>query len=378
MRYIDSNSRHANDALGSWLEEHVLDEDLAALRWQAGFFDGETMSYFARTIAHLRASGGPLRVLIGSNNGVTRSRDIAQLLYLAGPPRAEQRVGVVSFTGGFYHPKTIHITRADGSAAAYVGSANLTKNGITSVNIEAGVLLDTHDGDDVDCLADVASAVDWWFTDSRDGMTVVQGQQDINALIKAGVLDRPAPPPAAPTENKMKSRHGSRLKPLVKVPTPIAAPAPAGARAPVVAAPVREWTKKLSASDAQHKKTGNQRGSITLVQAGYDIDGQRYFRRDFFAGEPWVKGTTSTGVPRETATVTFATTVLGSDLGTIPLMISYAPNREAHQSNYTSLLHIEGISDQFRAKDLTGKWLQLTQDVTGRFALTISNADPRT
>ena len=371
MRYIDSNSRHADDALGSWLEEHVLKGDVAALRWQTGFFGGEILNYFAPSMAHVRVSGGPLRVLIGSNHGVTRSKDMAQLLKLAGPPRAEQRVGVVSFTGGFYHPKTIHIMRTDGSAAAYVGSANLTRNGITSVNIEAGMLLDTRDGDDADCLVDVASAVDWWFAGNRNGMTIVQDQDDIDALIVAGVLDRPLPPPVAPTEAKMKSRHGSRLKPLVKVPTPIQAPAA------VVAAPAREWTKKLSASDAQRKKTGNQRGSITLVQASYDIDAQVYFRCVFFAGEPWVKGKTSTGKPRETATVTFATTVLGRDLGTMPLMVSYAPNREAHQSNYTSLLHIEGMSDLFRDNDLTDKWLQLTQDMIGQFALTISDTDPR-
>jgi len=370
MRYIDSNSRHADDALGSWLEQ-VLDEDVAGLRWQAGFFGGEILDYFRPAMGRVRAAGGPLRVLIGSNNGVTRSKDVAQVLQLAGPPRAEQRVGVVSFTGGFYHPKSIHITRTDGSSAAYVGSANLTKNGITSVNIEAGIVLDTRHGDDVDCLADVASAVDWWFADYRDGMTVVEGQPDIEALIAAGVLDRPLPPPVPPTEAKMKSRHGSRLKPLVKIPNP--PPPPAGS----AAAPTVEWTKKLSASDAQRKKTGNQRGSITLVKAGYDIDAQRYFRRDFFEGEPWVKDKTSTGEPIETATVPFITTVLGNPLGTIPLMVSYAPNREANQDNYTSLLHLEGISDVFRDQDLTDRWLQLTRDETGRFALNITDVDPR-
>ncbi|MCW3797377.1 phospholipase D family protein [Sphingomonas sp. BN140010] len=375
MRYIDSNSRDAADALGSWLEQHVLNKELAALRWQAGFFGGEILDYFAPSIASLRTSGGPLRVLIGSNNGVTRSKDITQLLQLAGPPRADRSIGVVSFTGGLYHPKTVHITRMDGSAAAYVGSANLTKNGITSLNIEAGILLDSRDGDDVGCLADIAAAVDWWFAAKREGMTVVQGTQEVDALITAGVLDRPLPPPSPPTDAKMKSRHGTRLKPLVKVPAP--APPEAAAPAPL-SAPVAEWTKKLSASDAQRKKAGNQRGSISLVRAGYNIDAQKYFRRNFFAGEPWVKGTTSTGVPRETATIQFATTVLGIDLGTVPLMVSYAPNREADQNNYTSLLHIEGISDEFRDRNLTDKWLQLTKDASGRFGLAITNTDPRT
>lgn len=370
MRYLDSSARRAEDALGSWLEAQVLDGNVAALRWQTGFFGGEILDYFAPSMARVRACGGPLRVLIGSNNGITRSKDLAQLLLLAGPPRAERRVGVVSFTGGFYHPKTIHIRRADGSAAAYVGSANLTKNGVASVNIEAGIILDTRDGDDAGCLADIAAAVDWWFAGKREGMTLVRGQGEIDALIKAGVLDRPLPPPVAPTEGKMKSRHGSRLKPLVKLPKPKPAPARA-------AAPAREWTKKLSASDAQRKTSGNERGSVTLVKAGYRIDAQVYFRRVFFGGEPWVRGRTFTGKRRETATIAFATTVLGRDLGTIPLMVSYARNREAGQSNYTSLLHIEGLSDLFRDNDLTGKWLQLAQDASGRFALSVSDADPR-
>lgn len=359
----------------------MFDGDVATLRWQAGFFGGEVLDYFAPAMERVNASGGALHVLIGSNNGVTRSKDVAQVLKLAGPLRPQRRVGVVSFTGGFYHPKTIHITRTDGSVAAYVGSANLTKNGITSVNIEAGMLLDTREGDDAGCLGDVADAVDWWFADNRDGLTVVKDQADIDALIATGVLDRPSPPPVAPTEAKLKSHHGSRLKPLVKLPTPppapAPAPAPAGAPAPPVGPPAVEWTKKLSRSDAQRKKTGNQRGSITLVQAGYDIDAQVYFREEFFADEPWVKGATFTGAARETTTVEFATTILGHDLGTIPLSVSYAPNREADQNNYTSLLHIEGISDLFREENFTDKWLQLTRDADGRFGLAISDADPR-
>ena len=52
-------------------------------------------------------------------------------------------------------------------------------------------------------------------------------------------------------------------------------------RAPV-ATTATHWTKKITASDAQRKRAGNQRGSITLVRANYKIDAQTYFRRDFF------------------------------------------------------------------------------------------------
>src|SRR5438046_2884798 len=65
-------------------------------------------------------------------------------------------------------------------------------------------------------------------------------------------------------------------------------------------------SKTLTPSAAQRKGTGNQRGSITLVQAGYPINAQTYFRKQFFGDATWAPERTRTGERRERATVPFS------------------------------------------------------------------------
>jgi len=147
-------------------------------------------------------------------------------------------------------------------------------------------------------------------------------------------------------------------------------------RRPVTTTPAY-WTKKLSASDAQRKRTGNQRGSITLVQARHKIDAQTYFRRDFFGCAEWVHETTRTGEARESAVIPFRVTFLSEDLGSLPITISYAPNREANQTNYTSLLHLGPLSRRFAERDMTGKWLRFDRQADGTYTLSIQDSEPR-
>lgn len=140
---------------------------------------------------------------------------------------------------------------------------------------------------------------------------------------------------------------------------------------PATTVQASHWSKKLSRSDAQRKSTGNQRGSITLVQAGYPIDGQTYFRRDFFKAAKWVGEITRTSEVRETAVISFKVNFLGKDLGALPLSVTYAPNREANQTNYTSLLHLGPLAPHVGATDVTGKWLRLDRRTDGSYALSI-------
>ena len=62
-------------------------------------------------------------------------------------------------TEQYYHPKTCHVRRSDGSQSAYVGSANLTGNGAV-LHVEAGIALDSAEGDPEDVLSDIAAVVD--------------------------------------------------------------------------------------------------------------------------------------------------------------------------------------------------------------------------
>jgi hypothetical protein len=140
LRYIDSGNRHPSQALGSWLQTE-LTPHVTELRWQSGFFSADGLRPFAGTLQRLATANLPVHVLIGSNDGDTLQADVAQLVGLVGLPRARAQIGIVSYAGAFYHPKTYHLKRDDGSQAAYVGSANLSLAGITSLHVEAGIIL---------------------------------------------------------------------------------------------------------------------------------------------------------------------------------------------------------------------------------------------
>jgi hypothetical protein len=131
------------------------------------------------------------------------------------------------------------------------------------------------------------------------------------------------------------------------------------------------WTKTLSASDAQRKEAGNQRGSITLVQAGAAIDRTTYFRNELFGNQNWIAGATVTGQPRETANIMFNVSTPGNRPCQMHLEVSHALNRESGQSNYTTLLHLGPLSEIFSAQDMTGRQLTIDQNNNGTFDLLI-------
>lgn len=389
MKYIDTGSRDPQQALGAWLKS-VLDGTVVALRCQAGFFGANALGLFASTFADLQKSDLPLNVLVGSNDGTTPRADVEDLLTLSGPSRKNRRIGVVSFDSGYFHPKTIHIVRVDGSTAAYVGSANLTESGIASLHVEAGVLLDSRDHDNTAVLQAIASAIDWWFQEPRDGLNIVHASADLDPLVMDGVLDVPSPPgpvrPAPSAVSGAKKRRGFVLRHLLKLPP---GPARAGTKSPPTkpglpvpslastpTSPAR-WSKRLTSSDAQRKPSGNQRGSITLVRSSYPIDAQKYFRYDFFANAAWEAGITQTGEKREAAIVPFDVTVMGKKLGVRQIMITHASNRESGQANYTSLLHLHPeLTPTFTKTNVTRKWLDLERLSDGSYALRIQDAPP--
>ncbi|MGO9770083.1 MAG: phospholipase D family protein [Roseiarcus sp.] len=377
MRYIDSGTRNAADALGGWLEANVLrDRTLRQLRWQSGFFSANSLGYFATAMKRLRPFDGVLRVLIGSNDGSTSLADVCALLAAAGPSRKNQQIGVVKFSNAYFHPKTVHVVRADKSSAAYVGSANLTGSGLSGLHIEAGMLFDTQEGDDPAILAQIGNAIDDWFAGHRKGLNLVATALDLDHLAKVGVLPlHPAPPPAAPPA-KPGTPAAPQLKPLVKLPKKTNPPVAPSATGKAPAAPAAAWSKTLTRSDAQRKLSGNQRGSITLVRGGFPIDASSYFRDDFFKAANWKAEKTVTGEKRETALVRFEVDFLGEDLGELRIPVTHAPNREAGQANYTSLLHLGPLASRFQQQNLTGKWLGLRRRPGGGYTLSIRDTAP--
>ena len=127
-------------------------------------------------------------MLIGSNDGDTLQSDVAHLVSLIGLPRAHARLEIVNYAGASYQSEAYHLKRDDGSQAAYVGSANLSLAGIGCLHVEAGLIIDSRDGDPVQVLDAIAQGVDDWFAQSRVGMETVITSADIPQLVLAEIL----------------------------------------------------------------------------------------------------------------------------------------------------------------------------------------------
>ncbi len=192
MKYLDSGSRDPAHALASWLEG-ILNGGVAELRLQTGFFSLDGIGLLIPALEQCKQENRTTNVLIGSNDASTLKDDVIGLVDVLGIPRDGAQLGIVSFGGAFFHPKTYHVKRPDGSQAAFVGSANLTASGLT-LHVEAGIALDTRDGDAPNHLSQIAAAIDAWFAEQRAGMTLVTGLQTIDCLVEDGVLSLARPP----------------------------------------------------------------------------------------------------------------------------------------------------------------------------------------
>lgn len=192
MRYLDTGDRDPSNSLGHWLNT-VLADDITEIRIQTGFFSLDGIAPLIDTLERAREGRLTVKILIGSNDMSTLRDDVSLLADIVGIPREMAHLGIVSFSGGYFHPKTYHFTRADGSQIAFVGSANLSVSGL-ALHVEAGVALDTWDGDNPHQLEQIASAIDSWFTEARTGLTIITGQGTLDELVESGVLALTPPP----------------------------------------------------------------------------------------------------------------------------------------------------------------------------------------
>lgn len=213
MRYLDTGSRDAKQSLATWIEE-ILAEEIAELRVQSGFFSYDALGLFLPVLKLNAEQDRLAKILVGSNDGKTPVEDIALLSELMGIPRENAHLGIVNFAGAYFHPKTYHVKRADGTEAAYVGSANLTPSGL-ALHVEAGITLDTRDGDAPEQVVQVAKAIDWWFTKKPKGLILVDGDKNLEQLAADGVLS--LSPPPKPTQSGKTSSSAKNSRPRLKV-----------------------------------------------------------------------------------------------------------------------------------------------------------------
>lgn len=271
LRYLDSSTRTNDQALGHWIKNEPA-TSATHLRLQTGYFSFNGLSAFGGIIKELVDADLPVSAVVGSNEGATTKSDVENLVDLVGCPRANAQVCIVSYSGGLFHPKVFHLTRTDGSQLAYVGSANLTPSGVGAGNIEAGILLDTNDGDPIVVLDDIANRIDGWFSVPLPAASIVKTYADIQKCVVDGILgiSKPPRPSATGAGNTSTGASKPTLTPLIKN-TPLvtskpaqAAAAPSPSPAPAVPAP----TPSVIAQDVLIAEIG---GGTRWKQANFPI-----------------------------------------------------------------------------------------------------------
>ena len=196
MRYIDTGIAEADQTVAWWMQQTVL-AGQCEFRCQSGYFTLEGSGPLLPSLQEWAERGSTVRLLLGSNRASTLASHVSYLAGRLGLPRAHVSLGVVSFDASLFHPKVYHFVRQDLSETAYVGSANLTGPGISGSNVEAGVIIDTRDGDDAALLEGIRRRIDAWFDGVEEGLSLINSPEDIQRLLEGGYLSlRPQNPPA--------------------------------------------------------------------------------------------------------------------------------------------------------------------------------------
>lgn len=223
MRYIDSGIRQQDQTVAWWMQQGV-DSGIEEFRCQSGYFTIEGSGILLPSLRACAQRGSVLRLVLGSNGGATLASHISFLAGALDIPQNHVSIGIVAFQTSLFHPKVYHFTRTDGSQSAYVGSANFTGPGVSGLNIEAGVILDTRDGDDPSHLSMISERIENWFSQDGNGVSVVTSASDIDDLLSGGVLAlkpiRRQPNPS--DENEQSGRGGNTrlatLGPIYRLP----------------------------------------------------------------------------------------------------------------------------------------------------------------
>ena len=381
VKYLDTSRDDASDTLGSWILGALgASSPVTELRLQTGYFGAASLGLLERTFSDLSAIDATTRILIGSNEAQTSAADLQVLLDVVGNPRPGLQLGVVALAGSLFHPKVYHFTRQDQSATAYIGSANFTAPAATGRNVEAGIALDSKQGDSRAVLDEISSVIDAWFVGEHSGVMRISTQRDIDELLSRGLIR--AVPAAPRSRHAGREPRGSRRTALFSLPrlksktifVGVAEQEAAAIPPPSSAATLEWWRKTLSSGDAQRKNAGNQSGAIALTQGGRrgQIDQTTFFRNTLFGEAEWSTETTRTGGVKEVASVPMRVHLDGVDLGELRFRVSHAPNRESGQHNYTTQLHLGPLAQHFSSLDMTGRQVSLEKLADGSFALEIS------
>ncbi len=386
LRFRDSGTGGDDVCPGAWFDAHVVD-GIHAFRGQFGFFRYGALEKYETTLKELAESGGAVNLVLGSNvTDPLTIEDVESVLGITAAGGASH-LTVVALQGALFHPKVVHVVRADKSKVAVVGSANLTPTAL-GANVEAWVELQSGTPDCDRTLGEIVRATDWWQTSADPGIYQVTSAADARRLLDNGLLINRAAQRrrgaatrgGAGTATGRGGRRRRWIAPRGNVGETMeqegevaAPPAPAGTPSAIVL----RWCKKLSASNALQTAAGtNPTGKLRLGQAGHDIDQNTWFRQKLFGGRVWtnvVRGAKN----YEEAHVPFNVRFPGRNFGRQNLLVDHAAHREAGQHNVVTVLSWgPTLGRWLRDHSQTGKWVIIELDDHGEYWLRIQSTAP--
>ena len=127
-RYIDTGSDDPNNFLGNWLDANLLD-GIQSFRCQFGYFSFSALAPYARLLNEMVTAGKAVHFVLGSNSGSLALTDLEQTRKIV-QGTGDASLVVVAYQTALFHPKTIHLTRSDGSTAPPLGPATSPNKGL--------------------------------------------------------------------------------------------------------------------------------------------------------------------------------------------------------------------------------------------------------
>lgn len=390
IRYFDTGQNGAADSLGRWLDAELV-AGIRSFRGQFGFFDGAAMRPFLPVLQGMVAAGGTLRLVIGANTGdPPTTDDLTSLLQLLGPADRTS-LTVVGLAGALFHPKTMHIERADGRRIAVVSSANFTRKGLGH-SVEAGLILEAAAGTDA-TVQQIAAAIDRWTTSTDGGVYQVRTPDDIDDLRTRGLVVTSAARRAIRTRQRTgATATGRGTRPVGWRPPaqPAAEPEddaeeieevvePAPAAVPVEPPPLTLlWqSKPLTRRDLTIPNAAgtNQTGSVNLDKGllSEEVDHRHYFRDQVFDHLQWEPRSATV----DEAFARFELVIDGTRLGAFDLPIRHSTSTTSEtymQRNAMTRLSWGPMRAHVARPELIGRTLSLyrrTDDPT-QFELRIA------
>lgn len=382
LRFRDSATGDPNACAGEWFDEHLV-AGVRAFRGQFGFFRFAALTKYVPVLTSLAESGGPVRFVLGSNlTDPLTMEDVESVLAIVAAGK-ECALTVVALRDALFHPKVAHVVQADGSAAAMVGSANLTVAAL-GANVEAWVELSSRTASTTRALTQIERATDWWHTASEPGIFQIRSLDDARHWRAEGLLvDRATQRrrgAALRRATTMQRGRGTRRR---RWPSATGVPSePLERESELFGHNMRRrvvlrWCKQLSASDALQTSQGtNPTGKLRLGRAGQDIDQTAWFRHDLFGNRTWI-AEIRRGKRYETAHIPFNVQMPSARFGEKTLLIDHALHRAASQHNVVTVLSWGAdLSQWLREHSQKGKWVSIELDDRGEYQLRVTEQAP--